>query len=82
MTRIALLLLRFYQRVLSPYTPGMCRYTPTCSHYAYEAIEVHGPLRGTWLALRRLARCNPWGGMGHDPVPPAKSREAAPTTSP
>ena len=69
MVRAALLLLRFYQRVLSPYWPGTCRYTPTCSHYAHEAIERHGLARGGALALRRLARCHPWGGVGYDPVP-------------
>ena len=69
MVRAALLVLRFYQRVLSPYWPGTCRYTPTCSHYAQEAIERHGLGRGGVLSLRRLARCHPWGGMGYDPVP-------------
>lgn len=49
-----------------------CRYVPTCSSYALEALEVHGFFRGTWLSLRRLGRCHPWGGHGHDPVPPRK----------
>lgn len=72
MTRaLAIGLIGFYQRVLSPYWPGACRYTPTCSHYAQEAIERHGLGRGGWLTLRRLARCTPWGGRGFDPVPPA-----------
>ena len=62
-------LLAAYQRVLSPYMPGACRYEPTCSHYAQEAIEHHGLLRGSWLATKRLLRCQPWGGRGYDPVP-------------
>jgi putative membrane protein insertion efficiency factor len=58
-----------YQRAISPTLPPMCRYEPTCSHYAREAVERHGALRGTWLAARRLARCRPLGGRGWDPVP-------------
>lgn len=64
--------IRFYQKCLSPLFPSSCRYTPTCSQYAIEAIRIHGPLRGSWLAIRRIARCNPWGGHGYDPVPPAR----------
>jgi len=62
-------LVRFYQLVLSPHTPNACRYTPTCSQYAIEAIRKHGPFRGGWLALRRILSCHPWGGHGYDPVP-------------
>lgn len=61
--------IRFYQRHISPLTPPACRYTPTCSQYAVEAIRKHGPFRGTWLAVKRILRCNPWGGSGYDPVP-------------
>jgi hypothetical protein len=61
--------IRFYRTAISPWTPPSCRYTPTCSAYALEAIERHGAARGGWLALRRLLRCHPWGGHGHDPVP-------------
>ena len=62
-------LIRFYQGAISPWTPPSCRYTPTCSAYAKEAIEVHGAGKGGWMALRRILRCHPWGGKGYDPVP-------------
>ena len=62
-------LVRLYQRCISPFTPPSCRFTPTCSQYAVEALRRHGPLKGLWLTLRRLARCHPWGGSGYDPVP-------------
>ncbi len=61
--------IRFYQMSLGTIMPPVCRYTPSCSRYASEAIERHGAWRGGWLSLRRLARCNPWGGTGYDPVP-------------
>lgn len=61
--------IRFYQRVISPMTPPSCRFTPTCSQYALEAIQKHGPIRGLYLAVRRILRCHPWGGSGYDPVP-------------
>lgn len=61
--------IRFYQRFISPLTPPACRFTPTCSQYALEAIQKHGPLKGLYLAVRRLLRCHPWGGSGYDPVP-------------
>ena len=73
---ILLLMIRIYRFVLSPllsaiFTPlGLgCRFTPTCSQYALEAVQKFGPWRGTWLATRRICRCHPWGGEGHDPVP-------------
>jgi len=66
---IFLSLIRFYRRGISPYTPPSCRYTPTCSAYAQEAIEKYGAGKGAWLALRRLLRCHPFGGKGYDPVP-------------
>lgn len=66
------LLIRGYQKFISPLTPSSCRYSPTCSHYAVEALEKHGLLKGGWLAIKRIASCNPWGGSGYDPVPPKK----------
>ncbi|TVP78575.1 MAG: membrane protein insertion efficiency factor YidD [Gemmatimonadales bacterium] len=70
--RIVVGLIRFYQLGISPYTPPSCRYTPTCSQYAIEAVERFGVLRGGWLFVRRFARCHPFGGEGYDPVPPAR----------
>ena len=58
-----------YQRAISPVLPAACRYTPTCSQYAKEAVQKYGAVKGSWLATRRLLRCHPWGGHGHDPVP-------------
>lgn len=60
---------RGYQVTFGSIMPPVCRYQPTCSRYAVEALQRHGALRGSWLAARRLLRCNPWGGMGYDPVP-------------
>ncbi|MDP4278129.1 MAG: membrane protein insertion efficiency factor YidD [Bacteroidota bacterium] len=62
-------LIRFYQLAISPMTHASCRYTPTCSQYAVEAIRKYGPIKGGWLAIKRIARCHPWGGHGYDPVP-------------
>lgn len=62
-------LIRFYQLAISPILPASCRYTPTCSQYSLEAIKKYGPFKGSYLAFRRILRCNPWGGHGHDPVP-------------
>lgn len=66
---IPLALIRFYQIFISPIFPSSCRYQPTCSVYAFEAIEQHGVLKGGWLGIRRISRCHPWGGSGYDPVP-------------
>lgn len=63
--------IRLYQRWISPMRPPTCRYYPSCSAYAVTALERHGPIRGTWLALRRLGRCHPWSPGGVDHVPPA-----------
>ncbi len=69
MRRFLIILVRIYQGALSPYLGNSCRYTPTCSQYAIQAIEKYGPWKGGWMAVRRMARCHPWGGHGHDPVP-------------
>jgi putative membrane protein insertion efficiency factor len=75
MKRAALTFIRFYQRAISPGLPAACRYEPTCSRYAYEAIERYGVLRGGWMATRRLLRCVPWHPGGYDPVPVPNSAE-------
>jgi len=67
--RFLLALIKGYQRFVSPGLPPACRYTPSCSAYAAEAIQKYGATKGSWLAARRLARCHPWGGHGYDPVP-------------
>ena len=69
MKKLMLSLIRFYRAAISPYRPPCCRFIPTCSQYALEALRKYGPLKGLWLALRRLSKCHPWGGSGYDPVP-------------
>ena len=66
---IMIILVRFYQRAISPLFPSSCRYTPTCSHYTVEALQKHGPFKGGYLGIRRILKCHPWGGEGYDPVP-------------
>lgn len=68
-------LVRFYRTAISPWTPPSCRYTPTCSAYALEALRVHGAGKGGWMAVRRILRCHPWGGHGYDPVPGTEVEE-------
>lgn len=69
LTQLLILPIRFYQGAISPMLPPACRYTPTCSQYAIEALRKHGPAKGSWLAIKRICRCHPWGGSGYDPVP-------------
>lgn len=69
MKKLLILLIRFYQGAISPHFPPACRYTPTCSQYAVEAITRYGIFKGGLLALKRILRCHPWGGSGYDPVP-------------
>ena len=74
MKQLLLSLIRFYRKHISPHFPPMCRYYPTCSCYAIEAIETHGALRGTLLALWHVLRCNPLSAGGYDPVPPKREK--------
>lgn len=69
LTQLLIAPIHFYRHFISPCTPPSCRYTPTCSQYAIEALRKHGPFKGLWLAVRRILRCHPWGGHGYDPVP-------------
>jgi len=62
-------MVKFYRYAISPLKPPSCRFTPTCSEYAVEALKKHGPFKGLYLAIRRVLRCHPWGGHGYDPVP-------------
>jgi len=82
MSRLLIALIRIYQRFISPYKPRTCRFYPTCSHYALEAIQVHGALRGSWLATKRVLRCHPLNPGGYDPVPPKQVGFAVNTPAP
>ncbi len=66
---IPLLIIKFYQYCIRPFIPSACRYTPSCSEYGIQAINKHGAFKGSWLSLKRIFRCHPWGGNGFDPVP-------------
>ena len=68
------LLVQFYQLAISPYTPSTCRYEPSCSQYTLEALKKRGLFVGSWLSLKRIFSCNPWGGSGYDPVPEKKNK--------
>ncbi|MGB0789178.1 MAG: membrane protein insertion efficiency factor YidD [Marinirhabdus sp.] len=70
-----IVLVRGYQSYISPFTPATCRYSPTCSQYTVRALQWHGLFRGGWLALKRIAKCTPWGGKGYDPVPPPRKEK-------
>lgn len=69
-------LIAVYRYGISPFIAGSCRYHPSCSTYAEEALSIHGAFRGGWIALKRMARCHPWGSHGYDPVPDAKITES------
>lgn len=69
LTFLLILPIRFYRACISPMFPPACRFTPTCSEYAIQALRKHGPIKGLWLSIRRILRCHPWGGNGYDPVP-------------
>jgi uncharacterized protein len=77
---VLVLLLKGYRTFISPLYGQVCRYYPSCSAYALEAVQRHGALRGSWLALRRLVRCHPWTPGGYDPVPPVRSHSHGPHT--
>ena len=79
LARIVALPVRAYRLVLSPWIGHACRFQPTCSAYALEALDRHGALRGSWLAARRVARCHPWGSAGYDPVPGHETAFSAPS---
>ena len=82
--RVLHLLIRCYQIAISPVLHALggplagCRYEPTCSHYFLQAVQVHGPWKGSWLGIRRIFRCHPWGGHGYDPVPPRRGASEPP----
>lgn len=69
MKQVFIFFIRFYQKAISPMLGANCRYTPTCSQYAVEALKKYGALKGGWLAIKRILSCHPWGGHGYDPVP-------------
>lgn len=74
MKQLFIIPIKLYQKLISPLIGPSCRYSPTCSHYAIEAINEWGILKGGWLAIRRISSCHPWGGHGHDPVPKKKEQ--------
>jgi uncharacterized protein len=75
MKKILIGFIKLYQKVISPLTPPSCRFYPTCSHYGIEAVEKHGALKGSWLAVRRISKCHPFHEGGFDPVPENDSRK-------
>ncbi|MBS1592807.1 MAG: membrane protein insertion efficiency factor YidD [Bacteroidetes bacterium] len=68
-SQILVYLIRGYQLLISPHLPRSCRYTPTCSQYGIQALQKHGPIKGSYLTIKRILSCHPWGGHGYDPVP-------------
>lgn len=75
MKKIVIGMIKIYQKVISPLTPPSCRFYPTCSHYGIEAVEKHGALKGSWLAVRRISKCHPFHEGGFDPVPEKESEK-------
>jgi uncharacterized protein len=72
--KILLVIIRFYQRAISPYKPRSCRFYPSCSHYSLDAVQKHGALRGSWLSFKRIIKCHPLHPGGYDPVPEPKKQ--------
>jgi len=81
MKKLLRFLLRFYQLAISPMMAPRCRFYPSCSNYALEALQVHGAAKGSLLAVKRVCRCNPWNYGGHDPVPPADGKTHSSSTT-
>ncbi len=77
LSNILTAVVQLYKKFISPLTPASCRYQPTCSSYMLEAIELHGPVKGLCMGLKRIARCHPWGGSGYDPVPRKSSSKTS-----
>lgn len=77
MRKLVVLPIKFYRYAISPMMASHCRFYPSCSAYALEAIETHGSIHGSWLAMRRIGRCHPWNDGGYDPVPPATSESSS-----
>lgn len=75
LSKFFILLIRIYQYTISPIFGANCRYSPTCSAYAVEAIQIHGPIKGSYLGIKRILSCHPWGGHGYDPVPKKEKNE-------
>lgn len=73
--KLMILLIRFYQKIISPLLPNVCRYKPSCSEYFIEALQIHGVFRGTFLGIKRILKCHPWGKSGYDPVPFKKTNK-------
>lgn len=72
--KLLILPIKIYQLCISPWCSGVCRFRPTCSQYMIEAIQIHGVCKGLYLGIKRILRCNPWGGSGYDPVPPKETK--------
>ena len=77
MKKLLVWIVRGYQLAISPMLGQNCRFYPSCSHYAIEALQTHGAARGSWLAARRIGRCHPWNDGGHDPVPPPQHKKSS-----
>ncbi|PTX42072.1 hypothetical protein C8P64_2486 [Christiangramia gaetbulicola] len=77
LSNILTAIVQFYKKFISPLTPASCRFQPTCSSYMLEAIELHGPVKGFWMGMKRISRCHPWGGSGYDPVPRKSSSKTS-----